>query len=582
MRRVLFLTFITLLWFPSLNAQDGEMRSEEWFNNEAEKAIHKENYEYALSLLNEGRTLFPDSFRLAEKTGDLYYDKELYSLAYDAYSKAESLEPERDSIIYNMGSTLARLNKNDQAIAYYERLIDYDSYHKRAVDDLSWLYYKVHRLKDSERLLLDEMKKSFHRNYAITLGTVYSEMYDYEKSKKYYLLSIEDARRNHAAYFASVALYNLSLLEYSFYDYEQSLQYTKESLDALDRSSGHLAQGEILQLAGRYSEAETQFLKAESLDDTPLSRISLAGLYQLTGHFDKALAYILDVYNRRDMSWMYFFGTDQNQYDMDIHGPLRDIYKAMAQYEKRRLPENFSDFFVKMYDRIRYSILGFYHDQLFRKAAKTVGDDTAGRSDFNSWWAYSRAALGNQPAFMKYIELCEDFELALTDKAAPWYMLERGRETGDYDLLESALPLFSSQWEVQPILDTLVNLIHLENRARDVQRRNRLNKLYELNSGYLIQHGLDLPLVLEVSGLPREKTVKKYLEKAGFEIAGEVGSGFTYKLIVRGDENKWNWYFLDADGQIIYKGAGEEKKISRGYFRNLTMSVLNSVYSYRF
>jgi tetratricopeptide (TPR) repeat protein len=577
--------FIFLFCFFSLfilNAQNGEERNEEWFYREAEKAISKENYEYALSLLNEGRTLFADSFRLAEKTGDLYYDKELYSLAFDAYKQAEELDPERDSIIYNLGSTLARLNKNEEAINYYERLINYDFYHKRAVDDLSWLYYKVHRLKESEELLLDEMEKSFHRNYAITLGTVYSDMYNYEKSREYYLLSIEDARNNNASYFASVALYNLSLLEYSFYNYEQSLVYTEDSLDARDRSSGHLARGEILQLAGRYREAETQFLKAESLDDTPLSRISLAGLYRRTGHFEKALAYIMDVYNRRDMSWMYFFGTDQNQYDMDIHGPLRDIYRAMSQYEKRRIPEGFTDGFVKIYDRIRYSILGFYHDQLFRKAAKTVGDNNAGKSNLNSWWAYSRAAMGNKPTFMKYIELCEEFELALTDKAVPWYMLERGRETADYDLLESALALFRPEWEVEPILDALQNLIHLEKGNRDVHRRNRLNQLYQLNSGYLIQHDLDLPLVLEVSGTITENRVEKYLKRAGFEVAGTIGEGFIHKLIVRGDEREWSWFLLDPEGEVLYEAKGEEQGISREYYRNLTMSVLDNVYVYRF
>ncbi|MBN2656959.1 MAG: hypothetical protein JXR86_07855 [Spirochaetales bacterium] len=575
------LLLIVLLPLP-LFSQEGESRDEEWYYYEAQEAIDKENFEYALSLLNEGRALFPDSFRLAEKIGSLYYDKELYSLALEAYRAAEDIEPDRGSIIYNMGSTLARLNENNQAIGYYERLIDVESYHRRAVDDLSWLYYKVHRLQESEELLLDEMEKSFHRNYAITLGTVYSDMYDYEKSKEYYLMSIEDARKDNARYFASVALYNLSLLEYSFYNYEQSLEYTVESLDARDRASGHLARGEILQLAGRYSEAEEEYLKAESLDDTPLSRISLGVLYQKTGHLDKALAYINDVYNRRDMSWMYFFGTDKNQYAMDIHGPLRDIYRGKAEYEKKRLTSGFTDSLLRIYDRIRYRVLSFYHDQIFRKAARTVGDNNAGKSDLNSWWAYSRAAMGNRPAFMKYIELCEAFELELTEKAAPWYMLEKGREADDYALLEQAVSLFRPRWEAEPIIETLHHLIRLEKGSRSEVRRNRLNRLYELNSGYLMQHGLELPVVLEVSGKASERSVKRYLEKTGFEVALKSGGGFSFKLIVQGDESDWSWYLLDPLGEILYEGKGEDNSPGRAYYRNLAMSVFNAVYLYRF
>jgi tetratricopeptide (TPR) repeat protein len=174
-----------ILLFIFLNfmimAQD---KDEPWFFDEAEKAINKENYEYALSILNEGKNSFPLSYRIKEKIGDLYFDKSLYSMALESYREGEILEPDNGSIIYKIGSTLGRLNENDQAILYYEKLVAYEDYKRIAIDDLSWLYYKVHRLKDSEKLLLDEINESFHRNLAITLGTVYSEMYNYEKSKE--------------------------------------------------------------------------------------------------------------------------------------------------------------------------------------------------------------------------------------------------------------------------------------------------------------------------------------------------------------------------------------------------------------
>ncbi|MBI9098695.1 MAG: hypothetical protein JEY91_09460, partial [Spirochaetaceae bacterium] len=108
----------------------GQNHDEDWFFDEAEKAIEKENYEYAISILEDGRRAYPGSYRIIEKIGDLYFDKDLYSLALETYREGELLEPDKGSILYKVGSTLGRLNENDQAIEYYERLLDSEKYHK--------------------------------------------------------------------------------------------------------------------------------------------------------------------------------------------------------------------------------------------------------------------------------------------------------------------------------------------------------------------------------------------------------------------------------------------------------------------
>jgi tetratricopeptide (TPR) repeat protein len=574
--------FLILLFISGIISLNGQAKDETWYFDEAEKAISKENYEYAISILKEGQGLFPLSYRIAEKIGDLYFDKELYSMALEVYGEGERLDPENGSIIYKVGSTLARLNENDEAILYYERLLDYSEFRDIAVDDLSWLYYKVHRLEESEKLLLDEIGRTFHRNLAITLGTVYSDMYNYEESKKYYLLSIEDAFHDDAMYFASVALYNLSLLEYSFYNYEQSMEYTEDSLNSLDRSSGHLARGEILQLAGRYREAEEEYLKAETMDDTPLSRIALAGLYQKTGHLEQALAYILDVQNRRDLSWMYYFGTDKNQFSMDLSHPLSLIYKAMAEKERRRLYNTPLEWIKGKIHQIEYRILSFYQEQIYKKSARTVGDHNQGKSDLNSWWAYSRASMGNTSTFMKYIELCEAFENNLTVKAVPWYLLEKGRESSDYNMLNQALSLFRSDWEVEQIMETLVHLIHLEKKSSVVLKRNRLNHLFALNSGALLQNGLALPLILEHNGTGSERKLKGYLEKSGSDVSLRADEGFAYKLIVTIEENEYSWYLLDRRGEINSEGKGSFERLNGGVYKDLVNSIVDTIYPYPF
>lgn len=578
-KKTLILMVNIMLFSVFVSAQSHD---ENWYYLEAERAINKENYEYAIAILNEGKTLFPHSFRITERIGDLYFDKDLYSLALESYKDGELVEPENGSIIYKIGSTYARLNENDRAIIYYEKLLEYNDFHRIAVDDLSWLYYKVHRLEESEKILVDEIEESFHRNLAITLGTVYSDMYNYEKSKKYYLLSIEDAINHDAMYFASVALYNLSLLEYSFYNYEKSMEYTEDSLDALDRSSGHLARGEILQLAGRYGEAETEYLKAESMDDTPLSRIALAGLYQKSGYPEKALAYVKDVQNRRDMNWMYYFGTDKDQYAMDLSDPLRRIYKAMAELEKKQLYETPWQWIVGKMKQIQYTILSFYEEQIYKSSARIVGEHNQGKSDLNSWWAYSRAALGNEPTFMKYITLCEDFEHKLTLKSVPWYLLEKGRESSDTQMLNEALSLFSRDWELEQIMETLVSLIHLDRGKNPSLRRDHLNHLYSLNKGALLQYGFALPLLLEHNGAGSERKLKHYLERTGSSVSLTAEEGYVYKLIVSINEGEYSWYLLDSMGEIDSAGNGVFVTLNSRTYRELVMSITDSIYRYHF
>ncbi len=574
--------FISIIFISGSFLFSQENKDEDWYYNEADKAIFNENYEYAVSVLEEGRSFFPESYKIIEKQGDLYFDKELYSMALKAYKEGELLEPDNGAVIYKIGSTLGRLNENNEAILYFEKLIKYEEYNRLAVDDLSWLYYKVHRLKDSEKLLLEEMAKYFHRNLAITLGTVYSDMYNYEKSKEFYLLSIEDAQRNNREYFASVALYNLSLLEFSFYNYDQALQYTGDSLGSKNRSPGHLARGEIFQLAGRFREAEKEYLEAESMDETPLARISLAGLYQKTGHLEKALAYLNDVLARRDMSWMYFFGIDKIQYKMDLSKPLSDIYKGLAEKEGKILHKNPFEWFKGKISQVKYRVLSYYHYQIYRKSARKVGDNTKESSDLNSWWAYSRASQGNTSTFLKYINMCETFERELTTKSVPWYLLERGRETKNYNLLNEALSMFRTNWEVEPIIDSLKYLIPMEYKRDKVSGRMRLNQLYELNRGALIQNGFSLPLILEHNGTGSKRKLRRYLKKTGSEVVFEQKEGFRYKLIVSILESEYSWYLLEPDGKITFTAKGSYDKLNNSVYKEIINSFFESTYSYDF
>jgi hypothetical protein len=200
----------------------------------------------------------------------------------------------------------------------------------------------------------------------------------------------------------------------------------------------------------------------------------------------------------------------------------------------------------------------------------------------NSWWAYSRASMGNTSTFMKYIELCEAFENNLTVKAVPWYLLEKGRESSDYNMLNQALSLFRSDWEVEQIMETLVHLIHLEKKSSVVLKRNRLNHLFALNSGALLQNGLALPLILEHNGTGSERKLKGYLEKSGSDVSLRADEGFAYKLIVTIEENEYSWYLLDRRGEINSEGKGSFERLNGGVYKDLVNSIVDTIYPYPF
>ncbi len=114
-------------------------------------------------------------------------------------------------------------------------------------------------------------------------------------------------------------------------------------------------------------------------------------------------------------------------------------------------------------------------------------------------------------------------------------MVSTGKREGNEGLylLRQALPSFRGDWEVEPIIETLVNLIPLEYRRDKAAARELLNQLYRLNRGSLVQNGLSLPLIVEHNGQGSKGKIKRYIEKTGSEVSFRVGEGFRYKLIAK-------------------------------------------------
>jgi tetratricopeptide (TPR) repeat protein len=261
---------LCLLLLACSPAVSHTQESADWYYGRAQEAIEAENYETAVRIIEEGKRLFPRNAELQLLLADLYYDKELYNLALEEYRGAARLQGEEYLTLVQISRCYGKLNQEQESIATLERILELYPESVSSIDDLGWMYFKTHQLEKGEELLLNALGQfGPDRGVYMTLGTLYSGMYDYENSKRYYLKAIQDALTGEDLYFASVAYYNLSLLEHSFYNYNSALRYTEESIQMLDRAPGHLARGELFQSRLDFNRAQAEYQTPMVKDNTP-------------------------------------------------------------------------------------------------------------------------------------------------------------------------------------------------------------------------------------------------------------------------------------------------------------------------
>ncbi|MFP4425554.1 MAG: transglutaminase domain-containing protein [Spirochaetaceae bacterium] len=538
------------------------------------QAIDNENYEEAIRILQGGQERFPEAIDISLLLGDLFYDRQLYSLALEAYQKAEESAPTDYDVLYSVATAYGRLNRERAAIEYLERLDGIHEAGPEVVSDLGWLYFKTHQLEKGERRLVEALREQGDDRYlTMTLGTIYADMYRYEESKRRYLQSIDSAIRDGAETFAAVAYYNLSLLEKSFYNFEDALSYTASSLELADRPSGYLAQGELYEQQMDSTRAYRNYRSAYVLDEeTPLPKLSLAALYQRYGRLDDALAYTNEILEEENRGWMYNFGTDLSRHAMDIHGLLSDIYTGLARTRWLNRERTVTGFFTGLFDRVRYGILGWYHDVVFRRAAMRSADAYYDEgSTLNAFWTY-RTAYDRRPTIaLEYLEKARAFETEVIPESEPFYMLHEGVLRGEPRTIAAARSELDPLWERSEIATSLREELALLDAERDAEKyAARAAELLLMNAGAFQQYGLELPVRLRVEeGLGRGEVrkLRRYLAGRGIGVEAEsdvdlvltsegssAGRTVTVQLLLAGREIRRFRYGLAGGGRETLQG----------------------------
>ncbi|MDR1248632.1 MAG: tetratricopeptide repeat protein, partial [Treponema sp.] len=459
---------------------------------DASEAQDSEYWDRAIELYHQGMERYPLDSRFPWALGKLYESRRLYGLAWEMFKKTEVLTPRDPDLLHTMALTAGHLNENALAADYLERLLAMAPDNLDAIGNLAWMYYKLHRLEDGERIL-QAARNRFgpSADLAMTMGTIYSEMFRYDAAKEAYLEAITGGEEWGDRAFSSVAHYNLSLLESRFYHFSEALEETDASLASQNRSSGWLARGELYLHQLDFSRTFAAYQDAYENDNSPLSKINMAHAFQVAGRLEEARLYAEDSLNARDLSWMMNYGIDPDRYKRDLHQILWHTYSGLAETGALSPRSGFKDRFKGLvmtgYHRFKAAV----HRHLFRKYSLLAGNayqlvSPAGELRLDALLQYYNAFESYPRRARVYLDLARDFETPLIAQAANSYDAEKGTLLKDRELLNAVINAFDPVWERDMIADIYAELALLAKGAsRRAERQNAAERLYALNRGAL-------------------------------------------------------------------------------------------------
>jgi len=549
---VLIVIFIFLFRMDTMAQADPDSlplgRTADSIYESATAAQRAENWERAIELLNEGAKTYPDDFRFPWSLGNLYYNRRLYNLAWDEYRKTEKIIPWETDLLWQLANTAGYLNRNEASASYYERLLALDPDNREAVSSLAWMYFKLHRLREGERLLLDAMEyMGADMDFAMTLGTIYSGMFRYAESKDSYLKAIQGAKAVGDRIYTALSYYNLSILETRFYQFALAFDCTNASLEAMDRASGKLARGELFLTRLELSRALADYQEAYKTDSSPLSKLNLAQAFQIGGRLLDAAAYANDCLKAGDDSWMMNYGIDPVRYKRDIHEILKDTYKGLWKAETFSCPGSLKEKVQSLFRKITYRFRFSLHTHLFHKYCLLSADAfdwpgaTSDQNDvsrleqldqyYNAFENYPRRAL-------TYLRQSRSYEEPLIPLSVPTYDFEEGRLFKDRKTLVQSLGGFDPLWERDMIANVYAELSSMGKKA---ERQDAAERLFAVNRGALLQNGIALPVQLRINSQGNrlfgiEGILKEAARSVGLETARTESPRYTLTFDPSGEE----------------------------------------------
>jgi tetratricopeptide (TPR) repeat protein len=418
---------------------------------------------------------------------------------------------------------------------------------------------------------------------AMTLGTVYSALNNYDKSRKYYVKSIDEAVRAGDRNFAAIAYYNLSLLEHKFLHYNSALRTTDDSLAMEDRPSGHLARGELFQSRMDFRSALEEYQKAYAKDTTPLSKVNLGILFQRFGRLELARRYAEDAFASKDLAWMVYYGTDVSRHLKDIHTLLADVYWGLSRMEAGKPTVGPIERLAALLSSVRYMVLSWHNRQRYRLLALKVGGELLEQGSYeNAYWEFYQGNMMYPEVGLKYLGMARKTETARLPHTRYFYLQEEGYVRRSAKLLEESIKGIDPFWEREALARSLAALAPLlEGQENAVRKREVLERLFEIDRGALQQEGLGLPLSVEFRGAGWGKRemglIVRYMKRAYSECAPAMRHTLR---INRGEGGNFQWAVRDSrSGGVVAQGTSPIAGPTKARCARLLRAILEELYA---
>ena len=527
------------------------------------KAETAENYQRAIELYRQAMDADPTDAASPRALAELYTGKGLHSLALPLWREVVRREPNASDAWLSLAQTLSYLDDNRQSVRVLDEALarfagDFD-----VVQALAWMLFKTEDYDHGIAMVENFIAlRGTDRSLEMTLGTLYSSVYDYEKSRLHYLKSVALApgADSDARNFRSIAWYNLSLLEKSFYRFDLAEAEIRKSIEEEDRPASTIAWGELAQGRRDFAEAKRLYEKAAADDDTPLARYDLARLLTEWGQLDAAEAQLDEVERHKDDTWIYNYGVTKDKLRRDLNELRADVAKARFHMLNFAPRPQLWDWFPWAWNKVGEGLRWWYHDQTWKSLLVKLSDSSLASSNSPEAWEGLSLAHRDQPGLaLKYLALVKGHEVPRNPRAAASYQVEEGLLSRSAPLLGQALAGLQQPWENddrERALATLVEISLSEGRAADA--RSSLAELYQLNPGALPTRGYGLPVRTAVFGETDAAAWKDALDsfagQSGWDASSADRPGVRWSLDLRADAQGAAWTLRDADGAVARSG----------------------------
>ncbi len=493
----------------------------------ANRAISAENWETATALLLEGKQRFPANPSFPYTLGSLFLEQSLYPAAIRELEKALDLGYANPEIYLKLSDATGYENQDEDSLLWLRRYVTEEPDNLSAWASFGWLCYKTHRFEEGIETL-NRITETWGAdgNVLVGLGNLYSAVYDYENAKARYSQAIDLANEKNQQYLASVYYYNRSILEESFYRFDDAYHDAELSLEAAPRASGFLMQAELEQRKLEYGNAIEKYAKAQSLDTTPLATLGLAETLLQAGYPERAYAQLQSITAKTDRSWIANYGTTTQQFSSDLYRLERDYWRIRKNQEKRKVMHSFSTEMKRLFSLALFSFREWLFDAKFRISTLAISrsytvpkEGDSGRGLY--YHSFKYVALDRWPELAKpHLQAAQSIETLHIPMAQPSYYYEWGALYNDVAALDNAIRTLDPLWERKILSEALSKRLQTLARRDLARRADVSDRLYQLDPSRFLfdDRNLQVRIFIDPS-IKRnvEKRISSALSSAGFQ-----------------------------------------------------------------